>query len=92
VRRLAIDAALLASIHLRSGDLDQACAVGRQAIGYVAHDPADVLAPHAADLAARLRLRAGTLEGALESIATDQRILSEALAHLVRETGRAWIC
>jgi hypothetical protein len=52
----------------------------------VAHDPADVLAPHAADLAARLRLRAGTLEGELESIATDQRILSEALAHLVRES------
>lgn len=36
VRRLAIDAALLASIHLRSGDLDQACAVGRQAVGYTA--------------------------------------------------------
>ncbi len=52
----------------------------------VAHDPADVLAPHAADLAARLRLRAVTLEGELESIATDQRILSEALADLVRES------
>ena len=52
----------------------------------VAHDPADVLAPHAADVAARLRLRARTLEGELESIATDQRILSEALAHLVRES------
>jgi hypothetical protein len=36
VRRLAIDAALLASIWLRSGDLDQACTVGRQAIEYTA--------------------------------------------------------
>lgn len=36
MRRLAIDAALLASIHLRSGDLDQACAVGMQAVGYTA--------------------------------------------------------
>jgi transcriptional regulator with XRE-family HTH domain len=36
VRRLAIDAALLASIWLRSGDLDQACLVGRQAVEYAA--------------------------------------------------------
>jgi hypothetical protein len=36
VRRLAIDAALLASIWLRSGNLDQACAVGRQAVEYTA--------------------------------------------------------
>jgi hypothetical protein len=36
VRRLAIDAALLASIWLRSGDLDQACAVGRRAVEYTA--------------------------------------------------------
>lgn len=36
VRRLAIDAALLASIWLRSGELDQACAVGRQAVEYTA--------------------------------------------------------
>jgi tetratricopeptide (TPR) repeat protein len=36
VRRLAIDAALLASIWLRSGDLDQACTMGRQAVEYAA--------------------------------------------------------
>jgi hypothetical protein len=36
VRRLAIDTALLASIWLRSGDLDQSCTVGRQAVGYTA--------------------------------------------------------
>ena len=36
VRRLAIDAALLASIWLRTGDLDQACMVGRQAVEYTA--------------------------------------------------------
>jgi hypothetical protein len=36
VRRLAIDAALLASIFLRSGDLDQACTMGRRAAEYTA--------------------------------------------------------
>jgi hypothetical protein len=36
VRRLAIDAALLASIWLRSGELDQACTVARQAVEYTA--------------------------------------------------------
>lgn len=36
VRRLAIDAALLASIWLRCGDLDQACAMGKQAVAYTA--------------------------------------------------------
>ncbi|WP_395297222.1 helix-turn-helix domain-containing protein [Kitasatospora hibisci] len=36
VRRLAIDAALLASTWLRTGDLDQACAVGREAVTYAA--------------------------------------------------------
>lgn len=36
VRRLAIDAALLASSWLRSGDLDQACATGREAVAYAA--------------------------------------------------------
>lgn len=34
VRRLAIDAALLASTWLRSGDVEQACAIGREAVGY----------------------------------------------------------
>ncbi|MEY9846128.1 transcriptional regulator with XRE-family HTH domain [Streptacidiphilus sp. BW17] len=36
VRRLAIDAALLASTWVRSGDLDRACAAGREAVGYAA--------------------------------------------------------
>ena len=36
VRRLAIDAALLASSWVRSGDLEQACQVGMQAVGYAA--------------------------------------------------------
>lgn len=36
VRRLAIDAALLASTWLRSGDIEQACVVGREAIDYAA--------------------------------------------------------
>lgn len=36
VRRLAIDAALLASTWLRSGDVEQACAVGLEAVGYAA--------------------------------------------------------
>ncbi|GAA2255091.1 hypothetical protein GCM10010430_43600 [Kitasatospora cystarginea] len=36
VRRLAIDAALLASTWLRTGDLDQACAAGHDAVSYAA--------------------------------------------------------
>ncbi|MFD0396622.1 helix-turn-helix transcriptional regulator [Kitasatospora sp. NPDC127121] len=36
VRRRAIDAALLAATWLRSGDVDQACAVGRDAVVYAA--------------------------------------------------------
>jgi hypothetical protein len=36
VRRLAIDAALLASTWLRSGEVEQACAVAREAVGYTA--------------------------------------------------------
>ncbi|MEV7937193.1 hypothetical protein AB0O82_13745 [Kitasatospora sp. NPDC088264] len=36
VRRLAIDAALLASTWLRTGDVDQACAAGRDAVNYAA--------------------------------------------------------
>ncbi|WP_370219878.1 hypothetical protein [Kitasatospora sp. GAS1066B] len=36
VRRLAIDAALLASTWLRTGDIDQACAAGRDAVDYAA--------------------------------------------------------
>ncbi|MFI9273925.1 helix-turn-helix transcriptional regulator [Kitasatospora sp. NPDC052896] len=36
VRRLAIDAALLASTWLRTGDVDQACAAGRDAVDYAA--------------------------------------------------------
>ncbi|MEU6034718.1 hypothetical protein ABZ801_04865 [Actinomadura sp. NPDC047616] len=59
----------------------------------VANDPAAVLAPHAVDLAGKLRLRAQTLTGELEAIAKDQVIIGEALAHLVRESldtlGRA---
>jgi len=52
----------------------------------VSNDPPSVLGPHAGDLAAKLRLRAQTLIGELESIAKDQIILSEALAHLVKES------
>ncbi len=36
VRRLAIDAALLASTWLRSGEVEQACSVGREAVQYAA--------------------------------------------------------
>ena len=51
----------------------------------VSNDPPSVLGPHANDLAAKLRLRAETLTGELDSIAKDQIILSEALAHLVKD-------
>jgi hypothetical protein len=50
VRRLAIDAALLASVHLRSGDLDHACAMGTKAVGYAARTSSG-----------RCRQRVGTL-------------------------------
>jgi hypothetical protein len=52
----------------------------------VSNDPPSVLGPRASDLAAKLRLRAQTLTGELDSIAKDQIILSEALAHLVKES------
>ena len=52
----------------------------------VSNDSPAVLGPHASDLASKLRLRAQTLDGELTAIAEDQLILSEALAHLVRES------
>jgi hypothetical protein len=52
----------------------------------VSNDPSSVLGPHAGGLAARLRLRAQTLTDKLDSIAKDQIILSEAVAHLVKES------
>ncbi len=52
----------------------------------VINDPPEVLGTHASDLAGKLRLRAQTLEGELASIAQDQLILSDALAHLVRDS------
>jgi hypothetical protein len=52
----------------------------------VSNDPPSLLGPHANDLAAKLRLRAQTLTGELDSIAKDQIILSEALAHLAKES------
>jgi hypothetical protein len=59
VRRLAIDAALLASTWLRSGDVEQACTVAREAVEYAARTSSgrcveriaqllDDLAPYAA--------------------------------------------
>jgi hypothetical protein len=52
----------------------------------VVNDPISVLGPGAADIAAKLRLRAQTLADELMSIAKDQLILSEGLAHLVKES------
>jgi hypothetical protein len=52
----------------------------------VSNDPPSVLGKHASDLAAKLRLRAQTLTGELDSIAKDQIILSEALGHLIKES------
>ena len=49
-----------------------------------AHDPVEVLAPQAKDLARRLRLRARTLTDEIEAIAADQTIIAETLAHLVK--------
>ena len=50
------------------------------------NDPPELLGLHARDLTSKLRLRAQTLDGELESIAKDQIILSEALAYLVRDS------
>lgn len=50
-----------------------------------AHDPVEVLGPHAAELAGRLRLRALTLTGEIDAIAADQTIIAETLAHLVKD-------
>ncbi len=52
----------------------------------VANDPPVSLGPHAHNLAGKLQLRAQTLVGELSSIAQDQTIISEALAHLVKES------
>ncbi|MGI8336750.1 hypothetical protein ACRYCC_42985 [Actinomadura scrupuli] len=52
----------------------------------VANDPPALLGPHARELGDKLRLRAQTLDGELSSIAQDQAIISEALAHLVKES------
>jgi hypothetical protein len=52
----------------------------------VSNDPPPLLGSHAGDLAAKLRLRAQTVAGELDAIAKDQIILSEALAHLVKES------
>ncbi|MBV9022669.1 MAG: helix-turn-helix domain-containing protein [Streptomycetaceae bacterium] len=64
VRRLAIDAALLAATWLRSGDLDQACAVGQEAVEYAARTSSgrcvDRIARLLADLAAHTGHRAVT--------------------------------
>jgi hypothetical protein len=62
VRRLAIDAALLAATWLRSGDIDQACTVGQEAVGYAARTSSgrcvDRVARLLVDLAAHPRHRA----------------------------------
>jgi hypothetical protein len=52
----------------------------------VMHDPPDVLGRNATDLAARLRLRASTLAQELAAIATDQGILADSLAGVVRDS------
>lgn len=51
-----------------------------------ANDGVAVLGSHAAPLAERLRLRAQTLTGEIDAIATDQTIIGEALAHLVKDS------
>jgi hypothetical protein len=62
VRRLAIDAALLASTWLRSGDIEQACAVGRDAVRYAARTRSgrciERIAALAADFRPYVRLQA----------------------------------
>jgi hypothetical protein len=59
VRRLAIDAALLASTWLRSGDIEQACAVGQEAVTYAARTRSGRCVRRISDLSADLGAYAG---------------------------------
>jgi len=61
-------------------------AIGGPIKDRVVNDPVSVLGASAVELAAKLRLRARTLDDELQSIAKDQLILSEGLAHLVKES------
>ncbi|MGV9267273.1 helix-turn-helix domain-containing protein [Kitasatospora sp. NPDC003701] len=58
VRRLAIDATLLASTWLRTGDLDQACTVGTEAVGYAARTDSGRCVQRVAGLLVELELHA----------------------------------
>ncbi|MEV0530863.1 helix-turn-helix transcriptional regulator [Kitasatospora sp. NPDC050463] len=59
VRRLAIDAALLASTWLRTGDLDQACATGLDAVAYAARTGSGRCVERVAGVLAELDAHAG---------------------------------
>lgn len=63
VRRLAIDATLLASTWLRSGDVEQACAVAEQAVEYTARTSSK-----------RCRQRVATLMGDLSAYRTSRYV------------------
>ncbi len=79
VRRLAIDATLLASTWLRSGDIDQACSVGRDAVDYAARTSSGRCVQGVTDLLVALHSRAGhALVGELQDYA--QHRLPEAHA------------
>ncbi|MFJ9841761.1 helix-turn-helix transcriptional regulator [Kitasatospora sp. NPDC101155] len=61
VRRRAIDAALLASTWLRSGNVDRACAVGREAVAYTARTGSGRCVQRVAGLLADLQIHADYL-------------------------------
>lgn len=60
VRRLAIDATLLASTWLRSGEVEQACIVGREAVDYAARTTSGRCVERVAQLSDDLAAHSGT--------------------------------
>lgn len=58
VRRRAIDVALLAATWLRTGDLDRACAAGRDAVAYAARTGSGRCVERVAGVLAELRVHA----------------------------------
>ncbi|QMU67118.1 helix-turn-helix transcriptional regulator [Streptacidiphilus sp. P02-A3a] len=79
VRRLAIDAALLASTWLRSGEVEQACTVAREAVGYAARTSSGRCVQRIAEFMSELAPYA-ELPAALDLDAYVREVLPAAIA------------
>ncbi|MEV0536776.1 hypothetical protein [Kitasatospora sp. NPDC050463] len=88
VRRLAIDATLLASTWLRTGDLDQACTVGTEAVGYAARTGSGRCVQRVAGLLAELEPHASHASVAgLRDFAREVLPDADQLAFSMRRIG-----